>query len=110
RRIALERQIIVVPSELTKPHPLVIGKGGQLRQVFSNLVRNAAEAMDSVSPQARVLRVKTAIHDSEGVLVSIEDSGTGVNPEDLDRIFEAFFTTKSEGMGMGLAICRSIIE
>jgi signal transduction histidine kinase len=48
--------------------------------------------------------VKTAIRDSEGVLVSIEDSGTGVNPEDLDRIFEAFFTTKSEGMGMGLAI------
>ena len=109
-RVELERKRIVVQTELTRPLPLVIGNGGQLRQVFSNLVRNAAEAMDSVSPQARVLRVKTAIHDSEGVLVSIEDSGTGVNPEDLDRIFEAFFTTKSEGMGMGLAICRSIIE
>ena len=109
-RVELERKRIIVQTELTKPLPLVIGNGGQLRQVFSNLVRNAAEAMDSVSPQARVLRVKTAIHDSEGVLVSIEDSGTGVNPEDLDRIFEAFFTTKSEGMGMGLAICRSIIE
>ena len=109
-RVELERKSIVVQTELTRPLPLVIGNGGQLRQVFSNLVRNAAEAMDSVSPQARVLRVKTAIRDSEGVLVSIEDSGTGVNPEDLDRIFEAFFTTKSEGMGMGLAICRSIIE
>jgi signal transduction histidine kinase len=100
-RVELERKSIVVQTELTRPLPLVIGNGGQLRQVFSNLVRNAAEVMDSVSPQARVLRVKTAIHDSEGVLVSIEDSGTGVNPEDLDRIFEAFFTTKSEGMGMG---------
>ena len=108
--VELERKRIVVQTELTRPLPLVIGNGGQLRQVISNLVRNAAEAMDSVPPHARVLRVKTAIHDSEGVLVSIEDSGTGVNPEDLDRIFEAFFTTKSEGMGMGLAICRSIIE
>jgi C4-dicarboxylate-specific signal transduction histidine kinase len=81
-RVELERKSTVVQTELTRPLPLVIGNGGQLRQVFSNLVRNAAEAMDSVSPQARVLRVKTAIHDSEGVLVSIEDSGTGVNPED----------------------------
>jgi PAS domain S-box-containing protein len=102
--VELERKRIVVQTELTRPLPLVIGNGGQLRQVLSNLVRNAAEAMDSVPPHARILRVKTAIHDSEGVLVSIEDSGTGVNPEDLDRIFEAFFTTKSEGMGMGLAI------
>ena len=108
--VELERKRIVVQTELTRPLPLVIGNGGQLRQVISNLVRNAAEAMDSVPPHARVLRAKTAIHDFEGVLVSIENSGTGVNPEDLDRIFEAFFTTKSEGMGMGLAICRSIIE
>ena len=109
-RVELERKGIVIQTELTRPLPLVIGHDGQLQQVISNLVRNAVEAMNSVSPHARVLRVKTAFHDSEGVLVSIEDSGTGIDPENLDRIFEAFFTTKSEGMGMGLAICRSIIE
>ena len=109
-RVELERKGIVIQTELTRPLPLVIGHDGQLQQVISNLVRNAVEAMNSVSPHARVLRVKTAFHDSDGVLVSIEDSGTGIDPENLDRIFEAFFTTKSEGMGMGLAICRSIIE
>ena len=109
-RVELERKGIVIQTELTRPLPLVIGHDGQLQQVISNLVRNAVEAMNSVSPHARVLRVKSAFHDSEGVLVSIEDSGTGIDPENLDRIFEAFFTTKSEGMGMGLAICRSIIE
>jgi signal transduction histidine kinase len=66
--------------------------------------------MEGVSNRARVLRVKSAMHDSSGVLVSIEDSGSGIDPENIDRIFEAFYTTKSEGMGMGLAICRSLIE
>jgi signal transduction histidine kinase len=54
--------------------------------------------------------VKSAIHDPDGVLVSVEDAGTGIDPKDIDRIFESFFTTKAEGMGMGLSICRSIIE
>ena len=75
-----------------------------------NLVRNAADAMHSVSGRPRVLRVKTAIHGPDGVLLSVEDLGTGIAPEDIDRIFELFFTTKSQGMGMGLSICRSIIE
>jgi signal transduction histidine kinase len=66
--------------------------------------------MDTVSGRARVLRIKTAIHDPDGVLLSVEDSGTGIAPKDIDRIFESFFTTKSQGMGMGLSICRSIIE
>jgi signal transduction histidine kinase len=66
--------------------------------------------MVSVSGRTRVLKVKSAIHDPEGVLVSIEDSGTGIDQKEIDRIFESFFTTKSQGMGMGLSICRSIIE
>ena len=106
----LETQRILVQSGLTKPLPLVLGHKGQLQQVILNLVRNAADAMDSVSGRARVLRIKTAIHGSDGVLLSVEDSGTGIAPEDIDRIFELFFTTKSQGMGMGLSICRSIIE
>ena len=106
----LETQGILVQSGLTRPLPLVLGHKGQLQQVILNLVRNAADAMDSVSGRARVLRIKTAIHGSDGVLLSVEDSGTGIAPKDIDRIFESFFTTKSQGMGMGLSICRSIIE
>jgi signal transduction histidine kinase len=106
----LETQGILVQSGLTRPLPLVLGHSGQLQQVIMNLIRNAADAMHSVSGRPRVLRVKTAVHDPDDVLLSVEDSGTGIAPEDIDRIFESFFTTKSQGMGMGLSICRSIIE
>jgi signal transduction histidine kinase len=106
----LQTQGIVVQNELSRPLPLVRGHSGQLQQVILNLVRNAADAMDAVADRARFLRVKSAIHDTDGVLVSIEDSGTGIDPKNIDRIFESFFTTKSQGMGMGLSICRSIIE
>jgi signal transduction histidine kinase len=107
----LQGQGIVVQTGLSRPLPLVVGHNGQLQQVILNLVRNAADAMKSVSGRARVLRVTSAIHDSDGgVLVSVEDSGAGIDPKHLGRIFDSFFTTKSEGMGMGLSICRSIIE
>jgi signal transduction histidine kinase len=102
--------IVVQTTELTRPLPLVDGHSGQLQQVILNLVRNAADAMVSVSGRTRVLKVKSAIQHPDGVLVSIEDSGTGIDPNDIDRIFDSFFTTKSQGMGMGLSICRSIIE
>jgi signal transduction histidine kinase len=106
----LQAQGIIVQTGLTKPLPLVLGHSGQLQQVILNLVRNGADAMGSISGRARILRLKTAIHDLDSVQVSVEDSGTGIDPKDIDRIFESFFTTKSQGMGMGLSICRSIIE
>jgi signal transduction histidine kinase len=106
----LQAQGIIVQTGLSRPLPLVLGNGGQLQQVILNLVRNAADAMGSVSDRARLLRVTSAIHDPDGVLVSIEDSGAGIDPKDIERIFESFYTTKSQGMGMGLSICRSIIE
>jgi signal transduction histidine kinase len=109
-REELQTRRILVQTQLTSPLPLVLGQSGQLQQVILNLVRNSADAMESVSGRARVLRLKTAIHNPDGVLVSVEDSGTGIDPNDIDRIFETFFTTKSQGMGMGLSICRSIIE
>jgi len=73
-----------------------------LQQVILNLVRNAAEAMDTVSTRERVLRVRSAIHDSGEVLVSIEDSGPGIDPENINRIFDAFYTTKFGGYGNGV--------
>ncbi len=106
----LEAKGIAVQTGLTKPLPLVLGHGGQLQQVILNLVRNAAEAMEGMSGRGRMLRVESAIYDSENVLVAVEDSGTGIDPADIDHIFDSFFTTKSQGMGMGLSICRSIIE
>jgi signal transduction histidine kinase len=71
---------------------------------------NAAEAMSFSSDRERVVCVRSEKHDGNGVLISVEDSGIGVEAQDVNRIFEAFFTTKAEGMGMGLSICRSIVE
>jgi len=106
----LQAKGIVVQTGLTRPLPLVLGHSGQLQQVILNLARNAAEAMDGLSGRTRLLRVESAIYDSGNVLVAVEDSGTGIDPNDVDRIFDSFFTTKPQGMGMGLSICRSIIE
>ena len=109
-RVELEKKKIIVQNELPGPIPSVMGHGGQLQQVILNLIRNAGEAMDAVSNRERLLRVRSAIHNTNEVLVSIEDSGPGIDPENINRIFQPFYTTKSDGMGMGLAICRSIIE
>jgi signal transduction histidine kinase len=80
----------------------------QLQQVVLNLVMNAVEAMQSV--QTRVLKVQTDQTNPGMVRVSIEDTGMGIDPSNIDRVFKPFFTTKANGMGMGLVICRSIIE
>jgi PAS domain S-box-containing protein len=81
----------------------------QLQQVVLNLILNAAEAMGSVEGAPRDLMISTEQHHT-GVLVSVRDSGPGIDPDHLDRVFEAFYTTKSRGVGMGLSICRSIID
>jgi signal transduction histidine kinase len=75
-----------------------------------NLIINGAEAMASVRDRPRLLRVTSDIHDVNRVIITVTDSGTGINPEEMKRIFEPFYTTKASGMGMGLSICRSIIE
>jgi len=74
-----------------------------------NLIRNAIDAMDAVTDRARVLRVRTERADREAILVSVEDSGPGIDPQKVHSIFDAFVTTKAQGMGLGLAICRMII-
>jgi C4-dicarboxylate-specific signal transduction histidine kinase len=82
----------------------------QLQQVVLNLITNAIEAMNSVEGRPRLLTVSTRPHERDDVLIRVQDSGPGIDPGGLERIFDAFFSTKSSGMGMGLFICRSIAE
>jgi PAS domain S-box-containing protein len=109
-RAEVENQRVSICSELSAELPRVPANQVQLRQVIVNLIVNAIDAMSTVKNRARILRIKTEVHKLNGVLITVEDSGTGINPQNLGRIFDPFFTTKSQGMGMGLSICRSIIE
>jgi PAS domain S-box-containing protein len=106
----LQKHQISVQAELISELPPVLADRIQLQQVVANLIANAIEAMATVTDRTRTLRVKSAIREPDGVLIAVEDSGPGIDPENADRIFHPFFTTKSEGTGMGLSICRSIIE
>jgi signal transduction histidine kinase len=81
-----------------------------LREVIFNLVDNALEAMGTTTDQGRVLRVTTELRGRDAIAVTVEDSGPGIASQKLDSIFTAFLTTKSHGMGLGLAICRMIVE
>jgi len=105
----LQRRTIVVRTELAKVPLFVMANRVQVQQVLFNLVTNAIEAMDAVVDRSRSILIKTELGGG-AASVAIEDSGTGISPEDLKRIFSTFFTTKARGMGMGLSICRSIIE
>jgi signal transduction histidine kinase len=109
--VDLRTQQVSVATQLSEDVPQLLGDRGQLQQVFLNLIMNAIEAMGSVTSRARVLRVSSnTIQGSSGIMVTIEDSGTGIEGKDKDRVFEPFFTTKTGGTGIGLAICRSIVE
>jgi signal transduction histidine kinase len=106
----LRARQITVHTALIDDLPPILADRVQLQQVFLNLIMNAIEAMSSVADRARILRLRSEIHEPQHVLLSVEDSGSGIDPKDANRIFDAFFTTKTRGMGMGLAICRSIVE
>ena len=101
---------ISLDTELTENLPQVMADRIQLQQVVMNLVTNAMDAMEPIADRQKLLRVKSAIRDGDIVVVAIEDSGTGIDADKVDRLFDTFFTTKPNGMGMGLSICRSIIE
>jgi len=107
-RVELQKHGVELQTQLSEHLPIVQGDKVQLRQVVLNLVMNGIEAMHSVQP--RVLKVKSDRTQSNMVRVSIEDTGTGIDPANLDRIFKPLFTTKATGMGMGLSICQTIIE
>ena len=108
--IDLRKHSIESRTDLADNPPPVIGNEVQLQQVILNLVMNAIEAMSSAEAEPRLLSVKSEVTDHDTVHVSIEDTGSGIDASNWDRIFKPLFTTKARGMGMGLSICRSIIE
>jgi C4-dicarboxylate-specific signal transduction histidine kinase len=101
---------ISVRTQLAEGLPLIQGDRVQLQQVILNLILNAVQAMSGVSEKSRELLVSTEQEASGAVLVTVQDSGPGLDPESVARAFDAFYTTKPQGMGIGLAICRSIVE
>jgi C4-dicarboxylate-specific signal transduction histidine kinase len=106
----LAKNGVSLQTQLAEGLPLTQGDRVQLQQVMLNLIMNAIEAMSAVSHGSRELLIGTSIDASGAVRITVQDSGPGLNPETFDRLFDPFYTTKANGMGMGLSICRSIVE
>jgi PAS domain S-box-containing protein len=106
----LQSHHIAVQTTLNDALPKVLCDRVQLQQVILNLINNAIEAMNTVSDGSRILQLKTELEDGGNVRITVHDSGPGIDAENTQRIFDRFFTTKSQGMGMGLSICRFIVE
>jgi signal transduction histidine kinase len=104
------RHRVFPQTQLAAGLPLVLGDRVQLQQVILNLVLNGIDAMTAVSDPSQQLVISSNRYESGKVLVAVKDSGIGLDPQNMDRIFDAFYTTKSDGMGMGLSISRSIVE
>jgi PAS domain S-box-containing protein len=109
-RSEVQRHGVVLRTSLAASDRRLMGDRVQLQQVLLNLILNGVDAMNGVTDRAKELTVSSAVIEPGGVLVSVEDTGTGLDPGIAPRIFDPFFTTKADGLGMGLSICRSIIE
>ncbi|MEA2780363.1 MAG: hypothetical protein QOK29_1907, partial [Rhodospirillaceae bacterium] len=109
-RSELRRHHVSLETELSAGIEPVTGDRVQLQQVVLNLIMNGIEAMSATMHDPRVLRVNSQIGGPNSVMIAVTDTGPGLDPTKMDRIFDAFFTTKPQGMGMGLSICRSIVE
>src|SRR5437867_980513 len=109
-RNEIQRNGVALETQLSDDMPLIFADRIQLQQVMLNLMMNAIEAMSGAADGPRELLVRSGPNESQGVLVSVQDSGPGLDPKSVDHLFDAFYTTKPQGMGMGLAICRSLIE
>jgi signal transduction histidine kinase len=101
---------VMTRHELTTELPLVNGHEAQLKEAVFNLINNAVEAMVSTTDQSRMLWLRTQVSGRDEIMVSVEDSGPGIDQRQLDKVFNAFVSTKAHGMGLGLAICRMIVE
>jgi C4-dicarboxylate-specific signal transduction histidine kinase len=104
------RNQVAIQAELASDLPVAMGDRVQLQQVIMNLILNAIEAMSAITDRPRRLVIRSESPASDEVLVAVQDSGIGIDPKDDKRLFDAFFTTKAQGMGMGLSISHSIIE
>ena len=106
----LQRNRVIVQQELAEDSPLVAGNRVQLQQVILNLIRNASDAMSAVDDRPRQLLIRTEEDGDDRVRLTVRDAGVGFAPQSADRLFESFYTTKNDGMGIGLSVSRSIIE
>jgi signal transduction histidine kinase len=106
----LQRNRVVLQSDLAVDLPSVSGDRIQIQQVILNLLRNGSDAMSTVDDNPRELLIKTECEDSGGVRLSVKDSGVGIDSEIEKKLFEAFYTTKGDGMGIGLSVSRSIVQ
>jgi signal transduction histidine kinase len=106
----IDRSKVRMHTSLAADLPLVSGNRLQLQQIFLNLLVNGIEAMAGIDAAQRVMRLTSDSHDGTEIRVTVADTGPGVEEEDIERIFDAFHSTKPNGMGMGLAICRSIAD
>jgi signal transduction histidine kinase len=106
----LQRNRVILQQELVDDLPLVAGDRVQLQQVILNLLRNASDAMSTIDDRPRDLLIRTEPEENDRVRLSVSDVGIGFEPQATDKLFEAFYTTKDEGMGIGLSVSRSIIE
>jgi PAS domain S-box-containing protein len=106
----LQRNRVILRCELADDLPLITGDRVQLQQVILNLLRNASDAMNTVHDRPRELLIRTERDEDDRALLSVKDAGMGFDPQTADRLFETFYTTKNDGMGVGLSVSRSIIE
>src|SRR5580704_8775039 len=106
----LQRNRVIVRQEFANDIPPITGDRVQLQQVILNLLRNASDAMSGVDDRPKMLMIRIERDEGDCVRLTVQDTGVGITPQDKERLFEAFYTTKSDGMGMGLAVSRSIIE
>jgi signal transduction histidine kinase len=106
----LRSEHVHVVTDLAADLPMMSANKSQLQQVMLNLITNAVDAMRPITDRVRVLKVSSRFVSGQSVLIDFADTGTGIEPENVDGLFDAFFTTKPHGTGMGLAICRSIVE
>jgi signal transduction histidine kinase len=106
----IQKSGVTLQMELADDLPQILGNRVQLQQVILNLVMNGIEAMDTVTDRPREILIRSCEHESDQLLIAVQDSGVGIDSQNLGKIFDAFYTTKPQGMGMGLAISRSIVE
>ncbi len=106
----LQRNRVILRPEFADDLPVVTGDRVQLQQVILNLLKNASDAMSAVNDRPRQLQIRTERGTDDQVRLTVQDAGVGLDPQAMDRLFQAFYTTKNDGMGIGLSVSRSIIE